>query len=104
MRPFLLLEALNNKRIEIRRVYYKSNAAMWRFYGYYGGLNVVGNLNTYGQYSDDSTFEIVPTWQNKSQAMAYEDSIYTRASHYSYEIRDNYLKTYIHHHNPHLVL
>ena len=67
---------------------------MWRFYGYYGGLNVVGNLNTYGQYSDDSTFEIIPTWQNKSQAMAYEDSIYTRASHYSYEIRDNYLMLY----------
>jgi hypothetical protein len=85
---------INNKRIQIRRVYYKSNAAMWRFYGYYGGLNVVGNLNTYGQYSDDSTYEIVPTWQNKSQAMAYEDSIYTRASHYSYEIRDNYLTLY----------
>ncbi len=85
---------INNKRIQIRRVYYKSNAAMWRFYGYYGGLNVVGNLNTYGQYSDDSTYEIVPTWQNKSQAMAYEDSIYTRASHYSYELRDNYLKLY----------
>jgi hypothetical protein len=86
--------SVNNKRIEIRRVYYKSNAAMWRFYGYYGGLNVVGNLNTYGQYSDDSTFEVVPTWQNKSQAMAYEDSIYTRASHYSYELRDNYLMIY----------
>jgi hypothetical protein len=86
--------SVNNRRIEVRRVYYKSNAAMWRFYGYYGGLNVVGNLNTYGQYSDDSTFEVVPTWQNKSQAMAYEDSIYTRASHYSYELRDNYLKLY----------
>jgi hypothetical protein len=86
--------SVNNRRVEIRKVYYKSNAAMWRFYGYYGGLNVVGNLNTYGQYSDDSTFEIVPTWQNKSQAMAYEDSIYTRASHYSYELRDNYLKLY----------
>jgi hypothetical protein len=86
--------SVNNRRIEIRKVYYKSNAAMWRFYGYYGGLNVVGNLNTYGQYSDDSTFEVVPTWQNKSQAMAFEDSLYTRASHYSYEIRDNYLKIY----------
>jgi hypothetical protein len=86
--------SVNNKRIEIRKVYYKSNAAMWRFYGYYGGLNVVGNLNTYGQYSDDSTFEVIPTWQNKSQAMAFEDSMYTRASHYSYEIMDNYLKIY----------
>jgi hypothetical protein len=86
--------SVNNKRIDIRRVYYKSPASMWRFYGYYGGLNVVGNLNTYGQYSDDSTFELVPTWQNKAQAMAFEDSLYTRTSFYSYEIRDNYIRVY----------
>ncbi len=90
----LFTGSVNNKRIDIRRVYYKSNVAMWRFFGYYGGLNVVGNLNTYGQYSDDSTFQVVPVWQNKSQAMAYEDSLYTRASHYSYELRDNYLTLY----------
>ena len=44
---------------------------MWRFYGYYGGLNAVGNLSNYGQYSDDSTFEVIPTWQNKMQAMMF---------------------------------
>ena len=67
---------------------------MWRFYGYYGGLNTVGNLSYYGQYSDDATFEVIPTWQNKSQAMAFEDSLYTRASHYSYEIKDNNLRLF----------
>jgi hypothetical protein len=86
--------SVNNKRIEIRRVYFKSPQAMWRFYGYYGGLNVVGNLFTYGQYSDESTFEIVPAWQNKLQSMAFEDNLYTRASHYSYEIRDNRISLY----------
>lgn len=86
--------SVNNKRIDITRVYYKSPVSMWRFYGYYGGLNVVGNLNTYGQYSDDSTFEVVPTWQNKLQAMAFEDSLYTRASFYSYEIKDNRIRIY----------
>ncbi len=65
---------------------------MWRFYGYYGGLNVVGNLSTYGQYADDSTFQIVPTWQNKSQAMAYEDALYTSVSHWSYELKNNKLR------------
>ena len=83
-----------NKRISIRRVYYRSPGMMWRFYGYYGGLNVVGNLYTYGQYSDTSTFEIVPAWQNKLQALAFETSLYTRASHYSYEIRDNRIRIY----------
>ena len=67
---------------------------MWRFYGYYGGVGVVGNYSTYGQFSDDSTFEIIPTWQNKMQAIMYEDSIFTRTSHYSYEIKGNWLRLY----------
>ena len=86
--------SVNNKRIAIRRVYYRSNQTMWRFYGYYAGLNVVGNLSTYGQYSDESTFELVPAWQNKLQAMAFETSLYTRASHYAYEIYDNRMRIF----------
>jgi hypothetical protein len=83
-----------DKRVTIRKVYYKTPNAMWRFYGYYGGLNTVGNLSYYGQYSDDSTFEVIPTWQNKAQAMAFEDAIYTRTSHYSYEVKDNNLRLF----------
>jgi hypothetical protein len=67
---------------------------MWRFYGYYGGLNVVGDYHTYGQYADDSSFNIIPVWQNKIQAIQYEDHLYTRTSHYSYEINDNKLRLY----------
>ena len=85
---------VGNKRVIIRKVFFKTPRAMWRFYGYYGGFSVVGNLRTYGQFADDSTFEIVPTWQNKLQAMAYEDALWTRVSHYSYEIRDNNLRIY----------
>ena len=85
---------VTDKRVTIRKVYYKTPAAMWRFYGYYGGLNVVGNLSTYGQYADDSTFQIVPTWQNKAQAMAYEDALYTRVSHWSYELKNNQLRIF----------
>lgn len=85
---------VQNKRIIVRKVFFKTPRAMWRFYGYYGGFSVVGNMRTYGQYADDSTFEIVPTWQNKLQAMAYEDALYTRISHYSYEIKDNMLRLF----------
>ena len=85
---------VGNKRIIIHKVFFKTPRAMWRFYGYYGGFSVVGNMRTYGQYADDSTFEIVPTWQNKLQAMAYEDALYTRISHYSYEIKDNWLRLF----------
>jgi hypothetical protein len=57
-------------------------------------MNVVGNMSTYGQFADDSTFQIVPVWQNKAQAMAYEDAIYTRVSHWSYEIKNNNLRLF----------
>ena len=67
---------------------------MWRFFGYYGGLNTVGDLASYGQFADDSTFEVIPAWQNKLQAAAFEDAIYTRNSHYSYEIKNNKLRLF----------
>jgi hypothetical protein len=87
-------DGMGNKRIKIRQVYYVSPRQMWRFYGYYGGLNVVGDFHNYGQYADDSTFNVIPAWQNKAQAVAYEDHLYTRTSHYSYEINDNKLRIY----------
>jgi hypothetical protein len=85
---------VGNKRIKIRQVYYMTPRQMWRFYGYYGGLNVVGDFHNYGQYADDSTFQVVPAWQNKMQAISYEDHLYTRTSHFSYEIIDNNLRLY----------
>jgi hypothetical protein len=84
--------SIGNKRILIKKVFYKTPHAMWRFFGYYGGLNVVGNLHNYGQFSDDSTFQLIPAWHNKAQAMAFEDAIYTRMSHYSYELKNNRIR------------
>ncbi len=84
--------SVGNKRILIKKVFYKTPQAMWRFFGYYGGLNVVGNLHNYGQFSDDSTFQLIPAWHNKAQAMAFEDAIYTRMSQFSYELRDNKIR------------
>ena len=85
---------VGNKRVKIRDVFYVTPRQMWRFYGYYGGLNVVGDYHTYGQYADDSTFQVIPAWQNKAQAIAYEDHLYTRTSHYSYEVINNNLRLY----------
>jgi len=85
---------LANRQIIVTKVYYKTIGAMWFFYGYFGGLNVVGNMHTYGQYADDSTFEIIPAWQNKLQAMMYEDNIKTRLSDYSYQIYNNRLRIF----------
>ena len=86
--------AVGSKKVNIERVFYRTPQSMWRFYGYYGGLNVVGNLNYYGQFSDDTTFEIIPSWHNKLQAAAYEDHLWTRLSHYSYELHNNNLRLF----------
>jgi len=86
--------SVDNKKILIKKVFYKTPQVMWRFFGYQGGLNMIGNLSTYGQYADDSTFQVVPVWENKLQAMAYEDALYTRTSHCSYELRNNNLRIF----------
>ena len=85
---------VKGNKVTIRKVYYKTPQSAWRFYGYFGGLNAVGNLNHYGQFADDTTFEIIPTFHNKLQAMAFEDHLYTRLSHFSYEIHNNKLRLY----------
>lgn len=85
---------LDKSKITVKQVYYKTPQAIWRFYGYYGGLNTVGNLQTYGQWADDSQFQIVPVYQNKQQAQMFEDSIYTRNSHYSFELKNNKLRLF----------
>jgi len=82
------------KKITIRDVFYRTPFSAWRFYGYYGGLNVVGNYHDYGQYTDQSTFQVIPAWHNKLQAVSYEDHLYTRTSHFSYEIIDNKIRIY----------
>tara|TARA_B100000035_G_scaffold315416_1_gene335957 strand:+ start:2631 stop:3926 length:1296 start_codon:yes stop_codon:yes gene_type:complete len=90
----LFFNKVKGRKIIVKQVYYKTPQAMWRFFGYYGGLNVVGNLHNYGQFSDNSTFELIPTWQNKAQALAFEDAIYTRTSHFSYELKNNRLRIF----------
>ncbi len=87
-------DSVADKKVLIKKVFYKTPNAMWRFFGYHGGLNVIGNLTSYGQYADDSTFQVVPAWENKLQAMSYEDSLYTRTSHWSYELRNNKLRIF----------
>tara|TARA_R110000824_G_scaffold12623_10_gene55362 strand:+ start:12074 stop:13357 length:1284 start_codon:yes stop_codon:yes gene_type:complete len=85
---------VGNTKVRIKKVFYKTPQSMWRFYGYYGGLNVVGNLSSYGQFSDDSTFQLVPTWQSKAQGMAFEDALNVRLSKFSYEIKNNKLRLF----------
>lgn len=79
--------------ITIQKVYYKTPNAMWNFFGGYS-IGSVGNLSTYGMYADDSTFQLVPSWQNVLQAYAFEEDMRVRNSHYSFRINNNKLRIY----------
>jgi hypothetical protein len=86
-------DKVGKKAITIQKVYYKTPQAMWNFYGGYA-IGAVGNLSTYGMYADDSSFQLVPAWQNVLQAYAFEEDLHVRASHWSFRINNNRLRIY----------
>ena len=85
--------SVGENAITIQRVYYKSPRATWRFFGGYP-VGTVGNLSTYGMYADDSSYQLVPSWQNVLQAYQFEEDMNVRASHYSFRINDNKLRLF----------
>ncbi len=85
--------SVGDSAITIQKVYYKTNNAMWNFFGGYP-IGTLGNLSSYGMYADDSTFQIVPAWQNILQAYAFEEDMNVRSSHFSFEINDNRLRIF----------
>ncbi|MCX8008983.1 MAG: hypothetical protein N3A54_04775 [Patescibacteria group bacterium] len=89
------LTSSGRRKVNIQKVYYKSPKTMWRFYGFIsGGMSVLGNLSTYGMFRDDATFEVVPTWQNRLQAMTYKDNMHVRTAHYSFRLVNNILRLF----------
>lgn len=86
-------DKVGKSAITIQKVYYKTPQTMWNFFGGYS-IGSVGNLSTYGMYADDSTFQVVPAWQNVLQAYAFEEDMNVRASHYSFKINDNKLRIF----------
>jgi len=89
----LFTGSVGKRAITIQRVYYKTPQTMWNFFGGYA-IGAVGNLSTYGMYADDSTFQLVPAWQNVLQAYAFEEDMNVRASHYSFRINNNKLRIF----------
>jgi hypothetical protein len=85
---------VGDNRIIVRDVFYRTPQSMWRFFGYYGQFNVIGAWGAYGQYANDSTFFLAPVFQTKLQASAFEDALWTRTSHYSYEILNNNIRIF----------
>lgn len=86
---------IDGTQIIIRKVYYKTKRASWNFYGHHGaGLRLLSGYGGYSTYADASTFEIIPVWENKLQAINYEDHIKTRTSDFSYKIINNKLRLY----------
>jgi hypothetical protein len=85
---------VGQKKVLISRVFYKTGRAFWSLYGIYGGLSFVGNFLNYNSFSSETTFEMVPSWEMKARTAMIEDRLYTRTSHFSYELKNNKLRLY----------
>ena len=77
-----------------KKVYYKTPRAMWHFYGMSGGTNVVGNFQNYGGYSNATYFQVPPVWDTKLTMSHFEDRLYNRFSHFSFELKNNNLRLF----------
>jgi len=84
---------VGDSKVTIQNVFYKTPKAMWRFFGG-GSITAPGTLSTYGMYANDTIFNLIPTWQNKLQASSFEDTLRTRTSHFSYQLRNNNLRIF----------
>ena len=83
-----------NDKIQIKKVYYKTPKAMWHYYGMHGGTNVVGNFQNYGGYSNATYFQVPPVWDTKQTMQHFEDRLYNRYSHHSFELKNNNLRLF----------
>ena len=88
--------AVGNNKVIIEKVYYKLPVYSWRFFGNQlgGSPSAPGRYTSYGQYGSDSVFEVTPVWQQELYASAYENALKVRASHFSYELRNNRLRLF----------
>ena len=86
--------AIGDRKVMVRKVYWKTPRAMWHYYGMVGGTNIIGNFQNYGSYSNASYFHVIPTWQTKLNIRAYEDRLYNRYSHHSFELKNNKLRIF----------
>ena len=88
------IRSIGDNKIQIKDVYYKTPRSMWQFYGYYSGSSIIGNRLSYGAYADSSYFHLMPIFDTKLTAKTYENFLYNRASHYSYELKNNKLRIF----------
>ncbi len=86
-------DKIGDKKVTIKKLYWKSPKSSWYYYGA-GGTNIIGNWQAYSSYANDSYFHIIPVWETKLQMAEFESKLYNRASHYSFEIKNNKLRLF----------
>lgn len=82
------------KRLLVKDVFFRTPFASWRFFGIWGGFGSIANQGSYSNYASNSSFYLTPVWENKLQAANFEDRLWTRTSHFSYELVNNKLRLY----------
>lgn len=86
---------VSGKRVLVKEVFYRTRPTHWRFFGgFMGNYAAVGGMGNYGGYANSSYFQLTPTWETKLAMANMEDALWTRTSHFTYEIMNNKLRIY----------
>ena len=87
------IRSIGTNKVMIKKVYWKTPRSSWYYYGG-GGASVVGNWQSYGSYANNSYFHVVPVWETKLKMTAFEDKLFNRTSHFSFELKNNKLRLF----------
>lgn len=86
---------VNGQRILVKEVFYRTRPTHWRFFGgFLGNYASIGGMSNYSGYANSSYFFATPVWETKLAMANMEDALWTRTSHFSYEIVNNHLRIY----------
>jgi len=86
---------VDGKRILVKEVFFRTRPTHWRFFGgFLGNYASVGGMSNYSGYANSSYFMVTPVWETKLAMANMEDALWTRTSHFSYEIVNNKLRIY----------
>ena len=87
------IRSIGDNKVVIKKVYWRTPNSSWYYYGG-GGASVIGNWQSYGSYANDSYFHVVPVWETKLKTAEFENKLYNRSSHFSFEIKNNKLRLF----------
>ena len=89
-----LTGTMDQARIRIRDLYYRSPLQANRFFGTTSGLNYLNNQFRFESFTPETLFYLLPIWEDVLRGMQFKTSNNVRRSNYSFDIHNNLLRIF----------